>query len=61
MSQLKVVFLEALKKSQVPQEDEKMRLMFQTIQIPENEILLVDEFLTQFTIISESSSMSTWI
>lgn len=54
---LKVVFLEALKKNNqhnsATDEDEDIDIT--DYEIPENEVELVDTFLTKFTIVSESS------
>ena len=51
---MKVVFLERLKKGATgPGEDEDSD--FDEYEIPESEVKLVDEFLTKFTIVSESS------
>lgn len=48
------MFLDALKKGS-DNKDEDNDLEMENYEVPENEINLVDSFLTKFTIVSESS------
>jgi len=53
--QLKVVFLEALKKERNQLSKEEEDIDMADFQIPAQEIKLVDQFLSMFTIVSENS------
>jgi hypothetical protein len=52
---LRVVFLDRLKNSAVNQADGEEEVDMKDFVISETDIQLVDEFLTKFTIVSESS------
>lgn len=52
---MKVVFLNALQKKADEGGDENDEVDFDEIDIPDEEVMLVDQFLTKFTILSESS------
>ena len=49
-----MVFLENLQRNDANNEDEE-QVDMSDFEVPEEEVALVDEFLTQFTIVSESS------
>lgn len=54
-SQLKVVFLEALKKQQNMISQEEQDIDMDDFEIPEKEVKLMNMFLNKFTIVSENS------
>jgi hypothetical protein len=54
-SQLKIVFLDNLKREEESAKNQEVDVDMTDFEIPEEHIKIVDEFLTKFTIVSESS------